>query len=327
MVKVTVVLCTKRLTPHIEWALQSLKDQTFRDFEYIIVDGLYSSRKDEVEKIIKDAEVDFPVTYLPDKPTRWRGKRPALCNARNTALIFASGLYIVHHDDNCKMPFDWLEKHVKWLNDGYFVAGNWMAYQDTDDNGKGIVGVFGWEYRSTVVKESQIVTAGWLYGGNFSFPLLAALEINGFDEDLVGEMGQDDITFGLRAEKRGYKVMYDPSCCLEYYYKEHGLFVGSPDPNNPIWKDHFIEINVTPVNIVLKDGKEHFSNEFFVQELLEDSERYLAKGSTIDISGTRELWKSGKYSISDMFKMMEGWINFNPLDWRDGKLIEGKIYG
>jgi len=323
--KITVVLCTKRKVPHIEWALESLKNQTYKDFEYIIVDGLYNSRKDEVEKTIKDADVSFPVLYIPDKPTRWKGKRPALCNGRNTALIFAKGEYIVHHDDNAKLPENWIEKHVQWLEKGYLVAGNWLAYQYTDKGGKGTIGIFGWEYRSTVVKEPIETTGGWLYGGNFSFPLKAALEVNGFDEDLDGEMGQDDVSFGIRAERRGYKTMYDPTCYLEYYYQDHGLLIGSNDPNNSIWNGHFVEINVTPVNIKLKDGLDHFSNEFFMQELLEDSERYLAKGNTIDIVGTRKLMKEGNYSIEQMYKFMEGWVNANPYDWRDGKLIEDKV--
>jgi glycosyltransferase involved in cell wall biosynthesis len=310
MVKVTVVLCTRRREPHFEWALKSLEKQTFKDFEYLIIDGLWEQRKDDVLKIIKESSVSFPVFYLKDKASRWKGKRPALCAARNTALIFAdsNSKYIVHADDNCKMPPNWLEKHLMWLEQGYIVAGNW--YSD----------VSGWEYRSTVMKEAGFVGGGWLYGANFSFPLKVALDINGFSEDLDGELGQDDIDFGIRAERNGIKIMYDPTCYVEYDYTDHGVLMGYTTQ-----KQKVIELNVIPVNIKLKDGLEHFSNEFFMQELLEDSERYLAKGNTIQIAGTRELWKSGKYSISDMYKMMEGWINADKYDWRDNRLISDKL--
>jgi len=325
MVKMTVVMCTKRRLPHFEWALESLKNQKYKDFEYIIVDGLYDNRKDEVNELIKNMNVDFPVLYIPDKPSRWRGKRPALCNARNTALIFAKGDYVAFHDDNCKMPDNWLERHAVWMDKGYMVAGNWLAFQDTDKDGKGVIGAFGWEYRSTILKSACETTGGWLYGGNFGFPIKIVDEINGFDEYLDGEMGQDDISLGIRAQRKGYKVMYDPSCYVEYYYKEHGLLMNSNDPNNPIWKDNFVEMNIIPVNIRLRDGKEHFSNEFAIQELLEDSKRFWTKGNVVQIKGSREMWKSGKYSIVQMYRMMEGWIDCNLVDWRDGKLVADKI--
>jgi hypothetical protein len=70
---------------------------------------------------------------------------------------------------------------------------------------------------------------------------------------------------------------------------------------------------------------EHFSNEFAMQELLDDTKRYWTRGNVIQMKGSRNIWKSGKYSIEEMYKLMEGWIDSNPLDWRDGKLISEKI--
>lgn len=322
MVKVTVVQCTRRNEPRFEWALKSLNEQTYKDFEYLILDGLYDQRKDKVEDIIKKSEVNFPLLYLKDKPSRWRCIRPALCNARNTGLVFANGDYVVFHDDNCRLHPNWLERHVKWLSQGYIVAGNWLLYQEIDNNGNGIIGRFGWEHRSGIVKSPQIISGGWLYGGNFSFPLHVAEDINGFDELYDGEMGQDDIDFGIRAERKGYKIMYDPSCYLEYYYTNHGLLM-----DYGIYCQKEVELKITPVNIRLKDGKEHFSNEFLIQELLENKKRYTPRGNVIDIKVAREMMKTGKYSIFDMYKMMEDWIDPDPRDWRDGKLVKDKIKG
>lgn len=328
MVKITVVLVTKRLRPHFEWALESLKRQTFKDFEYIIVDSLHGERKEKVKDLVKKLDITFPVLHIPDKPSRWRGIRPAICNARNTALIFSNGQYIVHHDDCCKMYEDWLEGHILWLDKGYIVAGNWMSYQGIDNDGKGIIGTSGWEYRSTIVKSPQVVTGGWLYGANMSFSVNTALDINGFDEELDGEMGQDDISFGIRAERKGYKIMYDPKCCVEYYYNDHGLLMSfDEDSNSNIRKGSPVEFNLAPVNMRLKDGIEHFSNEWLTEKLLDDKGRSSPYGNTIDIRGTREMMKKGKYSISEMFNMMKGWINPNKYDWRDNKLIEDKIKG
>lgn len=326
MVKVTVVLVTKRSRPHFEWALESLKRQTFKDFEYIIVDGLYGDRKEVVIDIVKKLDITFPVLHIPDKSSRWRGKRPAINNARNTALVFANGQYIVHHDDCCKMYDDWLERHVTWLDKGYMVAGNWIGCQSMDKNGKGVIGKSGLEYRSTIIKSPQVVTGGWLYGANMSFSVKTALDINGFDEDLDGEMGQDDISFGIRAERKGYKVMYDPKCCVEYYSSDHGLLMSfDEDSNGNVWKSSPVEFNIAPVNIKLKDGKDHFSNEWLIEKLLCDKNKSSPYGNTIDIRGAREFMKKGGYSVPFMFNAMKGWINSNKYDWRDKKLIEDKI--
>lgn len=331
MVAITVVMITKRKEPHIDWYLESLVEQTFpyNGFECILVDGFWKERKEKVAGMIRDIVGDkFSVLHIPDKPSRWKGKRPCVSNARNTGLIFANGKYIVHADDNCKMPENWLESYYRWLDKGYIIAGNWYS------------NISGWEYRSTVMKNAGFVGGGWLYGANMGFPLEVALDVNCFDELYDGELGQDDLDMGIRAERRNYRVMYDPSCYVCYNYTDHGLLMTSDkDVHNDFWKKNIengninagIEINVVPVNIKLKDGLEHFSNEFLIQELLDDKERYLPRGNTIQIRGTREIFGTGngfgnwKYSIEEMYKMMESWVDDNKYDWRDGKLVSEKI--
>lgn len=308
MVKISVLLVTKRIEPHIDWALQSLKNQTYKNFEYVIVDGYYNRRKEDVEKLIKDMDVQFPVLHIPEKSSRWNGKRPQICNARNTGLIFAGGDYIASHDDCIRMPSNWLERHLLCLEKGYLVAGTWIGYQFISDNGQGIEGCYGPEYRSTIIKKPKKVTASWFYGANCSYPLQAAVDINGFDEDFDGEMGQEDINLAMRLERKGYKTIFDPLNCVGIYMPTHRY-----------------EKMVIPINKVLRDGKEHFSNEFLMEKFLHDKKRVLPYGNTIDIRGTRKMIKEGKYSIWDMLDMMKGWINPNKYDWRDGKLIEDKL--
>lgn len=310
MVEITVGLITKRAQPHIEWALESLKNQTFKNFEYIIVDGYYHRRKDEIAKLIKDMNLGFPVLHIPDKASRWKGQRPCISNARNTIMIFANGNYIVHADDCCKMKPNWLERHVDSLRKGYLSAGAWIGCQNITDDGKCIEGIYGPEERLRMVHGPGLANNRWLYGGNFGYPLEAALSINGFDEYLDGEFGQDDLDFGIRLERKGYRTIFDPSCLVEYY-----MF------------DHNYDKVVPPIIKVLRGGVGHFSNEFAMQELMEDRGRFWTRGNTIDIRGSREIWRSGSYTREQMYKMMESWIDGNPMDWRDGRLISEKLAG
>ena len=315
MVEVTAVMITKRSEPHIDWALQSLKQQTFRDFEYIIVDGYWNKRKDQVAKLIKDMDIQFPVLHIPDKASRWKGQRPCISNARNTAMVFANGKYMVFADDCCKMRSNWLERHRDWLSKGYLSAGAWIGCQSTDANGNCIEGIYGLEQRSKIITRPAEVDNVWLYGGNMGFPLDAALSINCFDEYLDGEFGQDDTNFAIRLGRKGYKTLFDPFCMIEYHMSTH-----------------IYDKVVAPVEKVLRDGVKHFSNEYLTQKLIyEEKDKIWTWGNTVDMQGARKLFGSGNgfgkwtYPLEDMFKMMESWVDGNKYDWRDGRLIEDKL--
>jgi hypothetical protein len=92
-----------------------------------------------------------------------------------------------------------------------------------------------------------------------------------------------------------------------------------------------IGYDIPPVEKKLKDGKLHYSNEYEIQCLLEDKDRWWTKGNTINIAGTRELLGTGngrnkwKYSLEKIYEMLESFVDGNLIDWRDGKLISDKI--
>lgn len=319
MVNVTVALCTKRKEPHFEWSIESLKNQTFKDFEYIIVDGYYNERKDLMKGLMEKYSFQNPYIHIPDKPSRWRGKRPSISNARNTAIIYAKGKYIVFHDDNCKIPSDWLENHMKWLSTDYIVAGNWITYKDEDT-----VGSYGWEHRYFLAKEPKEISGTWLYTGNCSIPLNVAFDINGFDEELDGEQGQEDINFGIRAERKGYKIIYDPKCYVKYILSNHVLL---QNHKTEYWEG-FRQIDstaVTPKKKILNDGKEHFSSEWLTQKLLSESGRYLPYGNYFDIKVLSNIVKQNEFSIEKIQKELENYIDPTLIDWRDGELISNVI--
>lgn len=308
MVKVTVTLCTKRKDPRFEYALLSLKEQTFKDFEFLIVDGHYRERKNEVLELIKRMNVSFPVLYLPDKPSRWKGLRPQISNARNTALIFAdsNSKYIVNVDDCTRMPRDWIEKHLRYLEQGFIVAGSWKGFEFKIEDQTEIEGCYGPESRTKLIKEPQIVGAGWFYGQNVSYSLEQVLDVNGFDEILDGEVGQEDINLAIRLERKGIRTMYDPTNMTEVYMRTHSC-----------------ENMIIPVNLKLKDGKEHFSNEYITEKLLGDTGRVLPYGNPFNLRELRELVK-GK-NIEEAYSELDKYVDHDLYDWRDGKLISEKL--
>jgi hypothetical protein len=312
VVKVSVICITKRVDNKLEWALECLNRQTFshNEFEYIIVDGLWKTRPGKYLEIAKNIGADFRIMHIPDKPTRWKGIRPAIANARNTGLIFANGTWVIHHDDCCKFGTDWIEKHVKMLEEGYFCAGSWIGCRGIDENGCCIPGDLGHEYRATVVKEPTVMNPGWFYCQNSSYPLEWALDVNGFDEWYDGEIGQEDISMGIRMERNGHPMMFDPTNNTEVYVASH----------------YYSWTLVDPVNMVLKDGLEHFSNEWLTEKLIGDTDRIVPYGNKcIDIRTARSIMRDLNLSIDEMYKLMEKWTDSDKFDWRDGKLINDKL--
>jgi len=309
--RASVILITKRAEPRVDEALKFLSQQTVLDFEYVLVDGYYFQRKEEMERLIREANPPFPVRYLPDKPTRWRGKRPALSNARNTAAIWVQSPYMIFWDDCVvKVPSNLVEGHLKWLEQGYAVAGNWFTHPDPP---------YGWEHRSKLTTRPTLVHGEWLYGGHHSVPMEGVLAVNGWDEMYDGEQGVDDCDFGIRLSRAGRKVLYDPSLYVEYDLKTHTLTQA----------DHSFKLDwrkegkpAEPKKRVLKDGKEHFSNEYLIQELADDRERYEPVGNNFTLARLRRLPEKHGFDVMKVHEALEKYVYQDPRDWRDGELIE-----
>ena len=80
--------------------IESLNEQSFRDFELIIVDSLYKWRD-----TTPLSEAKFKFRHIPPKPSPWleMGLMHS-CNSINTAILHAKGKLMVKLDD-C-MEFD-----------------------------------------------------------------------------------------------------------------------------------------------------------------------------------------------------------------------------
>jgi glycosyltransferase involved in cell wall biosynthesis len=279
--------------------LDSLEKQRFKDFEYIIVDGLYDKRKTEVEKILKD--YSFPITYVKDKPwfhseEEQVGKRPGLSSARNTGVIHARGELMAWHDDNTYLPPDWLSRHVKLFEAGFDgVAG--LSHGTYNSLGleqyRGLYLVNGKptsdkrcipcqvegkdcdhvektgeltlikDYRKDYVGNPltvgdeiyNVLPVGWLYGCNMSIRTEYVLKINGFPEEFCGQMGSEDSFTTVCLQRAGAKLLLDRKSFVIHISDEQHLGLN----------DLF---NFKNNELMLMDGKMHFSNEKYVENLL-----------------------------------------------------------
>jgi len=338
MVRLSVVCCTRRVEPRFDWIKESLIQQEYEDFEYILVDGLADQRGKKVREFFKD--VPFRFTYLPDKPSRWSGIRTAIANSHNTALIFAEGEQLVFHDDRCRLDQYFLERHNKWAKQGLCVAGAWCLYEKPWE-----VGRYGFEHRRKLVKAAQPVMPEWLYGGNCSVPLKAAIEVNGNDELYDGGFGVEDCDFGIRIGRLKYSVIYDPECLVHYVVSREELKkdkercfslqkkiadligIDALTPNKPhkavySWEE---EKEMSQKRLMLKDGKIHNANEWLIQLLNEQPSRFWPLGNAFSLADLREQWQNYRGQcdgFKKFWKILENWRSPLLYDWRDGQKIE-----
>jgi len=296
---VSVNICTIRPEPRWRLMLDSMEKQTFRDFEYIICDGLYDQRKDELKKILKD--YSFPIIYVKDKP--WYhseeeqvGKRPGLSSARNTGVMHARGELMCWHDDNTWLPPEWLSRHIKLFNAGfdgvaglshgtynakgleqyrslYLVDGKPTSdsrcipcqVEDKECNHMEKVGdlMLIKDYRgdyngNQIIVDGEtfhILPVGWLYGCNMSIHMKYILKINGFPEEFCGQMGSEDSFTTICLQRAEAKLLLDKKSYVIHISDEHHLGLN----------DLF---NFKNKETLLLDGKMHFSNEKYVEDLL-----------------------------------------------------------
>lgn len=225
--------------------IETLNRQNFKDFELILVDSLFNSRRSS--PILCEAK--FPIKHVPPKPSSWVDVSMFhACNDINTAILHADGELLVKIDD-CQEIFseDHLKRIWEWYKQGFLAQqtfqyyfrgqpvryskefvddlireGNFQnptaerntlsAYKDNE-----IVR----DTRYSRVSETKIISHEWFYGV-WTLPLCDALAINGSDENFDGCEGINDCDLGLRLEMKGsLPFLFDKKLLLiEHFHKE-----------------------------------------------------------------------------------------------------------
>jgi len=250
--------------------IESLKRQTFKDFEFVVVDALYDRRPKLFKgEPFRSEKLPFPVKHVPVHPNHrfWLDrKRWNVCGGLNTALLYADGELVVRVDDCSEFEEDYLAKfwegyqsgyfplamHIRYLegkparfNKEYLEKGYEAKHSETLEQNRvqmlrrlygdqGLVRDTRWP----VVERHggrMVAPVNWMYGYS-SFSLEAALKVNGFDERFDGQKSLEDVDFGSRLEMAGYKSVFLLDVNLWVIEHEH----------DPIPTD-VIEPNVKPI--------------------------------------------------------------------------------
>ena len=143
-------------------------------------------------------------------------KFPCVCNARNTGIILAEGELLVFLDDNILLQPKTLETCWRWHEKGCdlkiirhrFNFDEARDYILFDPEFKG-----GSQFGKVFEEGTQLYDYRGAWTNAVAFPLETELAVNGFNEDLDGVQGCDDIEHAIRLSnyvaKHGGRMMLD----------------------------------------------------------------------------------------------------------------------
>lgn len=219
--KISVVVCTARRdypftgrpTLHVfDPVIQTLLGQTFKDFELILVDALWETRKWTVP-----AGLPFTVKHVPASPNRWHAiGYPGLNAQFNRGIAWSDGDLIWTGFESNMYPPTFLEQAWRSYQSGfipvawYLIAGgehrphealapyyhhdfNLLGYTDGDVTG---VDHRGSRFALSGVESTPCHHAH--YFGYSAVPRGVAEQVNGFDEALDSDVQCADFDMGYR---------------------------------------------------------------------------------------------------------------------------------
>ena len=205
--KVTVVITTYNRPVLLERAIRSVLNQTYENFECVVVDDCSSTHK---AKEITQKFTDNRVTY-----TRHE-QNMGLSAARNTGIEYSDGEYVAFLDDDDQWKEKKLEKQIdlfEGLEDKYAIVYCWMNYRrHTDEE---IINSYCPSYEGNIFSEAL---EGQPIGSGSTLLVRRSIAKNTkFDVDIDRGIDGDFI----RRVCQEYYVNYVPEILVEYYV-EHG---------------------------------------------------------------------------------------------------------
>lgn len=105
--KVSLIMPTINRRDELRVFLESIENQTYKDFELIVID---QNPNELIFDVIKEFQKKLDIKYI-------RSEQKGLSFNRNKGLILADGDIIGFPDDDCEYPTDILEKVIKFFEE------------------------------------------------------------------------------------------------------------------------------------------------------------------------------------------------------------------
>ncbi len=224
--KVSLIIAVYKNVKALDLIIQSLRQQTYKNFEVVIVeDGQYSHMKEYIESI-NDLEI---------KHTTQEDLGVRKARSQNNGLLASAGEYLIFIDGDCILYSTFIEGHVSLAEEGSLLSGRrinlpknitekilkneinpfdieknlltkylYLAFDKETRFEQGIyLNLKGWIYK-TFIKQKQRNTS--ILGCNFSCWKKDIMTINGFDESYGETAVSDDMDLDWRFRAYGLKL-------------------------------------------------------------------------------------------------------------------------
>jgi len=194
--KFSLILCTIHRTQEVEDFLNSLKNQTYNDYEVIIVDQNKDKRLNDIIALFYDLNI-IHIT-----------SNPGLSKARNIGLKITNGDIVCFPDDDCTYPHDLLQNVFHFFNtNGYAI----LMGKTIDYHTKKVVA-------GKNVITPQKLKPSFILGSSTTLFIRKNKDIS-FDErfgigGVFNAEEENDLLFRLL--KKGYTGYYEPN--INYVY-------------------------------------------------------------------------------------------------------------
>jgi len=190
---VSVLICVRNGERYIDNCVRSILNQSFTDFEIVVVDD---DSNDKTKNIIENF-VDKRVRYFRNE--KWLG----ITKSRNRSVKYANGEYIFFTDGDCAVSQDWIEQGLKSLKNSHCAGVEGKSYYVSKD------------YKPTFSDHTYEMGCGKFMTGNIAYKKSAVESVGGFDERYSY---LEDRDLGLRILRKS-KIAFNPNMVV-YIQKE-----------------------------------------------------------------------------------------------------------
>ena len=267
--KISKIIAVYKDIQALDFVVQSFKEQTYKNFELVIVEDAQNEDMKEYIKSIKDIEVKH--TFQEDKGVR-------KSRSQNNGILASTGDYLIFIDGDCIVAPNFLESHGYLSENGYALSGRRFNL-NTEQTGlirseklkvKSYIHNF-WFYNVRYIFDKSVRFEQGVYlnpdgllhklilknrkrntkilGCNFSCFKADMVRINGFDESYGETAIPDDMDFDWRFKLAGIKVKSCNNAANMFH-----LFHKVHDRGNPSYQLQRLEEKKAAGTFVCKVG-------------------------------------------------------------------------
>jgi GT2 family glycosyltransferase len=236
MMETSLIISVYTNTTALKAVLDSLKNQSYRDFEIVISEDGDSS---VMKTFLSSYTFDKPWKHLTQPDLGWRKNR-----ALNQAIIATQSDYLVFIDGDCVLHPRFMEMHHRYASENRILAGKRIKLNEAlsqeliqqkcapEDIQRFLINHFtslrkmGFRFQ----EEGLFIRPDGLFGFiprirkmtqlkgcNMSFYRAAILAINGFDEDYTRPAIGEDIDLVWRFEQAGYHLFSLRNLAVQFH--------------------------------------------------------------------------------------------------------------